>query len=790
MTDEEIRRRGEELAVVRASRSRRSRQRKLEEKRRSRRRTQARGWAALVAILVPVVLLVAAVAAGAAVALNIWDSADGSIDPRKIERIGRNTEILDRNGNLLGFLNSERNSEPVLWSQIPQSVIDSTIAIEDQRFWEHKGVNWERVASAAYQNYKAGHTTQGGSTITQQLIKNSYLRNDERTLDRKLEEAKKALELEKVWSKQKILTQYLNSTFYGNFAYGIQAAARIYFGKQAKDLTVPEAALLAGIPNAPTEFNPLGTYEQQVAAKQRRDTVLQEMVDSGALTQEQADRYKAQGMRLDPHPRYYDRVRSNPLFYNYVRQQLEEEYGDEVANKGLTVKTTINPDFQRMAHDTMAQTLAEAAPYGPVPDAAIVTLDTTNGEIVAMESVMNSTDDDQFNLALGRRQPGSTAKIWGLTAAIEDGINPQTTYYVSRPIKEDIPGYGPVDVHTYGDSYRGRISLAQATLASDNSVYFQLGVDLGPKRVVEEAYNMGITRDTLPEVLSVILGAGEVTPLDQASAFGTLANGGVYNKPNAVLEISDGGGDKARNPFKPKPRRAFADGVAYEVTQLLCQNVVGGTGTRAALPNNRACGKTGTTDDNGDAWFVGFTKQYVTAVWVGFAESNLIRMRSQFYGAPVDGGTFPALIWGRYMSQVMEGLPALDWEYPKEPVQWVRFTSEYSSMAGSSSSGSTDESTAATSTAEVTAEAATVEAPTEPVSPPGPPITEPPVTDDEPASPPTTQPATTGGFQPAPSTPVTPPPPSQPPPQSTSSGGGGSSTSGGGGGFEPPPPAP
>jgi penicillin-binding protein 1A len=591
---------------------------------------------------------------------------------------GESSVVYAADGSRLGYVQSLIIRTPVTWPDMPRALRDATVAIEDERFYKHKGVDYGAIVRAGVKNLESGGTVQGGSTITQQLVRALYIKDPKRNFARKIREAKLASELEKDHSKRWILKSYLNSVPYGTVggrtAIGIEAAAETFFDKHARNLTLPEAALLAGLTQAPSQYNP---FRNPTAAVERRNEVLKAMVDNGFLSFAAADEASQAPLGLKHGTRYTRR--REPYFFDYVQEQLIERYGVGVFRRGgLKVHTTIYPKLQ----DAARQAIAGQLPYPSDPSSAIVTIDPSNGYIRAMAS-SGTYKDLRFNLAAqGHRQPGSAFKTFVLTTAIRQGVDPNRTTYVSRPLDLNVPGYGPWKVKTYSNSYGGTMTLYQATLKSDNTVYAQLILDLGPDAVRETAKLMGITTklDGLPAEGLGGLRLG-VSPLEMANAYATLASGGIRNEPRAItkVEFPDG---KSEEVGKPKRKRVFSDGVAYEVTKVLQQNVRSGTGTRASI-GCPAAGKTGTTDNFNDAWFVGYTPKLSTAVWVGYPTA-LVEMRS-VHGVSVAGGTFPAGIWHDYMS-VAHGADCESFPLPTERVQFSAFFGRYS-KTGTARSG-------------------------------------------------------------------------------------------------------
>ena len=449
----------------------------------------------------------------------------------------------------------------------------------------------------------------------------------------------------------------------------------VFFSKHAKDLTLPEAATLAGLPQAPSQYNP---FRNPTAALERRNEVLERMAENGFISPGEADAAAQSPLGVKHGTRYS--TRREPYFFDFVQEQLIQKYGVGVFRRGgLKIHTTINPALQEAAR----QAIAGQLPYPDDPSSAIVSIDPSNGYIRAMAS-SGAYADVEFNLAAqGHRQPGSAFKTMVLTTAIRKGVDPNRTTYASKPLSLDVgDGSPPWEVKTYDGSYRGTMTLTQATLASDNTVYAQLILDLGAKAVRETAELMGITTklDAYPAEGLGGLRRG-VSPLEMANAYATLASGGMRNEPKAITKVVFPDG-KSDDLGEPKRERAFSDGVAYEVTKILQQNVLGGTGTAAGI-GCPAAGKTGTTDNFNDAWFVGYTPHLSSSVWVGYPNA-LVEMRS-VHGISVAGGTFPAAIWHDYM-MVAHGD---DCDSFPQPTEYATFSPFFGKYASTGKSGST-----------------------------------------------------------------------------------------------------
>jgi penicillin-binding protein 1A len=612
--------------------------------------------------------------------------------------VGQNSIVYAADGTKLGYIQSDTARTPVELDQMPQDLQNATVAIEDARFFRHHGVDLEGVVRAAFDNLKAGKTVQGGSTITMQLARNLYIADPQRDLERKIKEAKIATELEDAHSKDWIIEQYLNTASYGTVngrtAVGVEAASRIYFSKPVDQLDLAQSALLAGIPQSPSLYNPLQNPRGAIA---RRNDVLDHMAEHGYISDEVAAETKA--APLETHPsNAYSTIRE-PYFFDFVQQQLIEKYGVNTVRKGgLKVYTTVYPELQDAARSAIANNLYLSSD----PSAAVVSIDPSTGFVRAMAS-SGSYQSQQFNLAAqGHRQPGSAFKTFALTTAVQRGINPDTTYYTSKPLDLNLPEWGHWEVQTYGNSYSGTINLHEATLHSDNTVYAQLALDLGPESIADTAHEMGITTqlDGIPAETLGGLRLG-VSPLEMADAYSTLASYGMHSEPIAIRKVKfpDGHIDDSG---KPKRNRVFQDGVASKVTEILSDNVDAGTGTAAQTDCSTEAGKTGTTDDFNDAMFVGYTPQLTTAVWVGYP--NELRSMSSVHGISVAGGTFPAEIWHDYMEvalhrpEINHGTFCPAFPEPRNPMEWIPFHGTFTSSSSSSSCGGSTSVTGSGST--------------------------------------------------------------------------------------------
>jgi penicillin-binding protein 1A len=652
-----------------------SRRRRHLERRRNRRRRGARRNNVLAAIGGFFLLVLA----GGAIAIGVLIGGLPDLGKAAAVHLGANS-VVKSGDKMLSVIPANENRTPLRWKDLGSHLRNATVAIEDKRYWQHGALDYEGIGRALWRDVTEGTYAEGGSTITQQLVRNLYIPETarEKTVQRKLDEAWLAIQAEDRWTKAQILTMYLNTVFYGRYAYGAEAAAETYFNKHAKQLTLPQAALLAGLPQAPSDYDP---FKNPVLAKQRRNDVLRAMRQQRMISVETFD--KALRAPLGLHAgELYSTVRQ-PYFVNYVKQVLIDKLpggAEQLLKGGLSIETTINRRLQFAARRAISGVLKTPGD----PDAVIVSIQPRTGAIVAMQTSTNFASL-RFNLATqGARQPGSTFKTVALTAAVDDGIDPDRTYYVSTASWDCNPPLcqTPWHVETYEHRGEGTVSLTNATLASDNVVYAKLSTDLTPKREVEMAHRLGI-RSKLKPVPSIALGSLEVTPLELTSVYATLAAGGVYRAPRAVRRVRDSDGDEVGTFNAPGHSRAVSDGVASVVTGILEKNMTSGTGTRARLDDGRPeAGKTGTTSDYADAWFCGYTPDLATCVWVGYRQGRVTMQNIEGQGV-VSGPTLPAQIWHDYMTVALANVPPTEFSEPLHPAQLEPYTPVNSSSQGS-----------------------------------------------------------------------------------------------------------
>ena len=574
-------------------------------------------------------------------------------------------------GSLLAELHGEENRIIVPYADaeydyydLPQHLIDAVVAREDRRFFEHNGVDAAGIARAAWNDIR-NKPVQGGSTIPQQYVKNVFL-DDERSLMRKVKEATIAIKLSRKFPKEEIMSMYLNTIYFGRGAYGIESAALAYFDKSARDLSLNESAFLAGAISAPNSADPIENPDE---ALRRRNVTLDAMVQTGALDPATAaiEQFAVDEKGLAvPRPVEATETTGEELAYKdggdayfteFVRQELVDRFGrDTVYRGGLRVTTTIDPDVQ----DSAERAASEILDRSDDPDVAMVTLDS-DGRIRAMVGGRDF-NESQVNLAVGRlgggsgRQPGSTFKPIVFATAMSKGVAPTKTFPAPARITLDVPNSADEvwNISNDGDaSYGGSMSIVSATINSVNTVYGQLILDVGVDETVQMAYDLGIESE-LPPAPAIALGAGEVSPLDMATVYNTFLNVGERVETSAIERVTDASGDVIFDS-PPSRTRVLTEEQATNVIAVLRNVVSRGTGTRAQIGDMPIAGKTGTTQDYGDAWFIGFTPRYVTSVWVGYKEGNE-RKLTNVHGRRVYGGTFPAMIWKAHMQRIMDGI--------------------------------------------------------------------------------------------------------------------------------------
>jgi penicillin-binding protein 1A len=596
-----------------------------------------------------------------------------SLASLKANIAGASSQVFAADGTRLGFIQSDELRTPIASAQMPTDLRNATVAIEDQRFYKNNGVDLTGIFRSAVKDLLHGQTLQGASTITMQLMRNLYLGSDTHSFRQKIDEAKLAIEYTKHHSKSSILTDYLNSVAYGTVggqtALGVQAASRIFFDKSASHLDLQQSALLAGLPQAPSQYNP---FLYPSAARTRRNEVLAKMAELHYISPARASAAEDAPLEVR-HGDYYTQ-RQEGFFFEFVRRQLIEHYGlSQVERGGLKVYTTIDLNMQREARNAISEVLDEEGD----PASAIVTIDPHNGDIEAMAE-SESYDQSQYNLASeGHRQPGSTFKAIVLADALSRGVDPNSTYYLSHTLAPGwLPSYPTYEVKTFeNESLNKSINLVQATLTSDNTVYAQLAADLGEETVTQMAYKLGV-REHLDSYPAEALGGLTVgvSPLEMANVYATFADGGWRNTPIAITKVVFPDGHVDTNWGTPHRVKVLSDGVTSEETSILHQNVLDGTAGRSAI-NCPTAAKTGTTSNLVDAWLDGYMPDYSTSVWMGYP-NKLVPM-TNVHGEPQQGGYLPAEIWHDYMAAVTEGKPCVEFPSPTEPISYQPFFGKY-----------------------------------------------------------------------------------------------------------------
>ena len=579
-------------------------------------------------------------------AIDVYESAPPLSSLKPVQK-GRSSAIYAADGSRIGFIQAENIRQPVPGRTMPQTLRDATVAIEDRNFFNHGAIDPAGIARAAWKDLLAGgKPVQGASTITQQLVRNLYIQNPEETLKRKLIEAHLAYEMEDAHTKEWILTAYLNTAPYGTVegetAVGVEAAAQTYFGKPASELGLTESALIAGLPQAPSEYNPLLDPH---AALQRRNEVLGAMHEQDYIDGAEYREALHSGLGLSPGHKY--RVIRDPFLFDLVQQELIDRYGINTVRKGgLKAYTTIDPELQERAQEAV-DSCGVCYPEGG-PAAGLASVNPKTGEIVALASTEGYDSESEFNYAWqAHRQPGSSFKAYVLTTAIKQGIDPASTYYDgTSPMTLETPGGGTWTVNN-AEPGGGTMSLDEATWDSVNVIFAQLDLDVGPENVTQTAHEMGIEAplESVPAEAIGGLAIG-VTPLEQADGYATLASGGIHHDPTAISRVEFPNG-KVEETDPDSGERVLTEGQAYDVTKILEGVITQGTGAGYTYMGCGAeAGKTGTSEDLSDAWFVGYTPLYSTAVWVGHPQSR----EATGFGGPTAGP-----IWRSFMESAVAG---------------------------------------------------------------------------------------------------------------------------------------
>jgi penicillin-binding protein 1A len=647
----------EQLLAARHARERRLRRRK---------RSVVSGLALLLAGVV-VLILTAAVLTGPAVLSSFCSLKD--LQPLSI---GSNSFLYAANGRLLGVVPSATNRQPLPLSKMSPWLPDATVAIEDARFFQHGALDYFGIARAFWDDLTSGQIAQGGSTLTQQLVRNLYIGDPQKTFSRKIKEACLA---DKLFSRmqarygsgarKQILAAYLNEVFYGRHAYGVEAASETYFSKSASKLSLSQAALLAGLPQAPTTYDPLVNPQYALA---RRTEVLRAMLKNGYIKRWQFR--KARGEPLGLKPGHLYTTLQQPNFFGWATQQLASRYGQaQVERGGLRVTTTLDPRLQALATHAAALVLHTSTD----PATAIVAIDPRTGAVKAMVDYLPNGKHLQFNLATqAHRSTGSAFKPITLATALDEGASLYSSFYGPPELYITDPqcrtAGGPNDywdVHNSGDESAGTTNLIGATAGSINTIFAQLIAKAGVTRVVQMAHWLGITTPSGPKslyfkpVCAITLGSVGFTPLELTDVYATIASGGIHHSPQAFEKVR-GPNAKVLGKISTAGREVLAPNLDAELTYAMEQVITSGTGVAANI-GRPAAGKTGTAENYQDAWFCGFVPQLATCVWVGYPAGEIPLLNVEGFGE-VYGGTLPAEIWRDFMEPAVapwpvEGLP-------------------------------------------------------------------------------------------------------------------------------------
>ena len=645
----------------------------------------------------------------------------------ELEELSQRSLVLDRNGKVMGVFHAEENRSPVELERVPQHVIDAILDVEDDRFWRHGGVNLRATLRALVTNVESGEVRQGGSTITQQLVKKGLL-TPEKSVERKVKEAILAVRLENTLSKEEILERYLNTVYFGNGAYGVQAAAERYYGKDVEDLSAGQAALFAGIIRNPVGYDPIRYPDR---ARARRDIALERMVANGHLPPGRVEAMRAEPLPTElvtpeptPDDYFVEEVKQRLLKDRRLGETSQERY-DAVFKGGLRIHTTFDPDMQTAAQDAVRSRLPNT--NGRFA-AALASVEPGTGAVRAVVAG-DDFNSAKYNLAIqGKRQPGSSFKTFVLLAALEEGYSPSDTIDGTDGCTLKVPGFAVYTPGNYSEGSGGVMSLTEATARSVNCAYARLGAHIGLEKVADMAARLGIPRDRIDVVPSISLGAEEATPLEMAAAYATVANDGVYHAPYFVQKVLDRRG-KVVFEGGSRGKRVLSQQTARVAIQVLRRVVEAGTGTRARLVGRQVAGKTGTSQNHENAWFVGFTPQLATAVWMGSPTGN-VPMRSVAPCGRVTGGCIPAMIWHAYMSRALDDTDPEPFPVPTTKPRAGKFIKDkYGVARPTTTTSSTVPS--APPTGETTTTVAGAPPPSTTSTTSGSPTTSPPVTVDE-----------------------------------------------------------
>lgn len=559
------------------------------------------------------------------------------------------SKVYATDGSVIATFHAEQNREIIPLNQIPKNLQNAVIDTEDERFYKHHGVDLKAIIRALYANFRSREVSEGASTITQQYVRNSLI-TPEVTVSRKVKEAALAYQLEQKYSKDKILEMYLNTIYFGQGCYGVETAAENFFHKKAKDLTLGESSLLAGLVGAPNLFSP---YTNPELAGKRRVEVLDRLLKNHHITKKEREAALKEPIAVFP-INLSETPTVAPYFVEHVKLTLIDKYGANMVYRGgLRIYTTIDLRLQSIAEDAVWGTLNEPGD----PSGALASIDPKTGYIKALVGGRDF-NANKFNLATqSKRCPGSSFKTVALVAALENNIPPTRSYDASSPRYIKLADETWRVENYEGGHYSGSMSLTEATVWSVNVVYAQLAMDVGAGKIAETAQKMGVTSNVPPYPAIAIGGLPDgVSPLEMASVYATLANDGVFMKPTAITKVTDAQGNLIEQA-KLEGKQVINKNVARTANGILKQVIQRGTGFRADI-GRPACGKTGTAEYKQDAWFVGHTPDLATAVWMGFPEGSVTM--DYYHGYPPYGGSLPAIMWKSFMSRALEGVPVSD----------------------------------------------------------------------------------------------------------------------------------
>ena len=623
-------------------------------------------WAVTIGVAGVLLALCSALLFEQAKAFFTAGEAGSDVATIELAPLAQRSSLYAADGTLLQYLRGEEDRVPVTLDKVPPHVVTAVLDAEDERYFDHGPLDLRSMTRALVSNLEAGEISEGGSTITQQLVKTALL-NPKQDLNRKLQEASLAIRLERQMTKSEILERYLNTVYFGNSAYGLQAAAERYYQTDVDKLTLGQGILLAGLIRNPVGADP---YNNPEDARGRRDVIIDRMARLGHVTPEQVVELKAEPL---PTPTPQEDFDSSNYFTRRVVEllQKDERYlgGTEaerdrlIFRGGLNITTTLVPSVQAMAERSIAETLPEDRRDF---NAAVVSVEPGSGAVRAAVSGLDFPDHKIDMITGTGRQTGSSFKMLTLMAALEHGEIPADTILGSQPcvIPDPKSVEGKWDPKNVEGQAGGVLTLTEATVNSVNCAYARLIKLVGPEKVVDVARRMGIKNANLQPLLSLTLGTIDVTPLEMATAYATLANDGEYREPYFIDEIKDRDG-KVLYKTPNKAERAVSVSNARTTTQILTQVVQRGTGTAAQVPRWQVAGKTGSTDNEADAWFVGVTPKLATAVWMGAPAGYDIPMRNVGPYPIVYGGTYPAMIFGNYMRQFLAGQAVVDFLQPE-----------------------------------------------------------------------------------------------------------------------------